>query len=194
MKTKKRIQVIAFIALEAIIGINSFGQKNYEIYEPKNWQPYFKSIGANGDFYFSCSRLLDSLPDGHYTFYSYAQKDSLKKEFSRRIVIGSYLNGQKDGVFKEIEYRYNKKKKQYEIFQVYVAHYARGLLNGYTEEYIVIYHELFTSYMMINYCEYSDGKKNGMEILYNNGYPCKVTIYEKGETSKILMDRGIYPN
>jgi hypothetical protein len=189
---KKELIAALFCVL---ITVAIYGQSTVTIYGTKNWSSYFNLLGIDGsDFYYSCTGMKDSLPDGNYFFYSYTEKDSLKKEFSRNVVSGSYLNSKKNGVFKEVEYRYNKKKKRYEEHQVTIYHYLNGKLEGCIEEFIVVNYDLYTGYIMLYYCEYKEGNKDGLEILYNTGYPSDILLYEKGVQSKCLLKRKISPD
>jgi len=189
---KKELIAALFCVL---ITVASYGQSTFKVYGTKNWSLYFKPLGVDGtDFYYNCVGLIDALPDGDYFFYSYNEQDSLKREFSRTVISGSYINGMKNGVFKEVEYRYNKKKKQYEESHVSLYHYLNGVYEGSIEEFFVVNQDLFTGYIMQYYCEYKDGKKEGLEIIYNNGYPSDILLYEKGVLSKCLLKRKISPD
>lgn len=192
---KKRIILYAIItSVCSIIAIKMPGQTRFQIYETINWKPYFKVLGTECQcFYYSYQCLKDSLPDGEYTFYSFAQKDSSKKELSRRIIMGEYKNGHKSGLFKTIEYKYDKKIKKYVPISVETCNFINGLEDGYAEQYMVINFELHSFYIMQYYCEYKKGKKDGIEMYYNEGYPCEINKFENDTLKEKLMSRNFKP-
>lgn len=181
------MKTIAFYIILLCIALQSefvFGQVSYNIYDKNNWGEYFDDPTKFNQFYNSYINMKDSLPDGNYCFYSYQEEDSLNKKVSHYKIKGQYKHNVKNGKFEHIDYRFDIRNKCFTISAYNTATYIDGELNGKKISYSVINNDAADLYIMNEYCEYIDGKKHGIELVFSNGFIVEINHYNNGSLIK----------
>ena len=165
----------------------SFGQnKIFVIYQDDSIQNFFKERNKINGFYYDINNLKDSLQDGTYIFYNVRRQDSLLKQIFLK---GQYLNNKKEGRFECFYYLYKSKKRIVGKSSQHVCNFKHGVMNGIEEENIFCNSGKYSSIIMVSHREYFDGKKDGLFMFFENGYPTNVSIYKNDSLINVLMNR-----
>jgi len=114
-------------------------------------------------------KFKDSLSDGRWILHNLKREDSLKKRDETIILTGEFKNYKKNGIFNYYGYHINRNKKKqkkltYTNYVKLSESFKDGILNGLVIEK---QHGDFQTPGALKESRYENGKKNGVEIVYN---------------------------
>ncbi len=180
-----KVKYIFFFVI-LIVPCFSHGQRVFKIYQDDSLSIYFNKLGYETGYYYNIDNLKDSLTDGTYLFYDVNKKDSNSTQ-KNILTKGQYRNYIKNGEFETATYNYQKKARKYRIAFTHKCNFKDGLKEGVEEKYCYCPFNGCASKNLIFYGVYVDGKKNGLFMIFENGSPVEIAIYEKDKLTKLLL-------
>lgn len=166
-----------------MIGCNLFSQNIVKLY--KDDTSYLILPNKENGYQYN---LKDSLLDGVYVLFDVLRKDSLSRE-KNILLKGEFKNRLKEGKFESYAYVYDKTLELFKTTYKHFIHYKSNKKEGKELEYNIITLSEGRSYnIMIFYGEYLNGKKNGLFMFYDSGFPSKVILFENDLEKNVLME------
>ena len=151
-------------------------QNVVEIYQDDSLSCYFKKLSKKNGFYYQIITFKDSLPDGLYYLYD-VDKKKCKQKSKKVILSGQFVNGKKQGVFKQVKLLFNE--KGYSTEMIHVCNYVEGKKHGVDEKYYIIKFRNVSFKSMIYEHEFNMDKKEGVWIEYTKGKPVEIIKYSQ---------------